>query len=539
MKKNLQTIFFILIIVLAFIARSYLLSQEGFITTDGVAYAISGKNLTETGRFEIYEKPQLLFPPGYPIAIGIADVFFDDLTFSARFVSFLSGILFVYIIYLIGRRMRGEKVGLLVSFLAATQPMLVILSAESMSESFYYLFVVLAVYQYLKIIEKYTLGGAIILGATIGYCYLIRPEGILLLVLVPAFLWAKHVSLSRKALASSFLAIIISFSIVSAPYIYFLYKNSGKLAITTKSGPNLVTGIILNGKIIGEANDKEARAYEKTFYYYDSETNSIKLPEKFDKLDLSGSILGNWKMFLERYAKGLETEIKMMFKAYELILFLPFVAVYFVFISRRREEFGRHIVLFVIPLSFLLLFPAFHIEARYLVQVFIFIILLSSLGLAVFLDFLARKINKLEFANNIFCGPVKGVAAFILISAFTASAAAALWPGAPYPYEHKIAGEYLKSQGNGSDIVVMSRKPYVNFYAQGKGNFPIPYTSAANVLRFAKANKVNYIVIDERYIGLRENYEELLSLDKYAADEVILFYQDYSVKPIKIFKVLH
>jgi len=59
-----------------------------------------------------------------------------------------------------------------------------------------------------------------------------------------------------------------------------------------------------------------------------------------------------------------------------------------------------------------------------------------------------------------------------------------------------------------------------------------------NILKFAKARNVSYIVIDERWLGIRGNYEEMANLDGYSK-EVELFYEDDSVRSIRVFKVLN
>ncbi len=55
--------------------------------------------------------------------------------------------------------------------------------------------------------------------------------------------------------------------------------------------------------------------------------------------------------------------------------------------------------------------------------------------------------------------------------------------------------------------------------------------------KFAKAQNASYIIIDKRYLGIRGNYEELASLDAYSED-IELFYENDSIKSIKIFKML-
>ena len=79
--------------------------------------------------------------------------------------------------------------------------------------------------------------------------------------------------------------------------------------------------------------------------------------------------------------------------------------------------------------------------------------------------------------------------------------------------------------------------PFVSFYS-GSEKFwvSIPYTSVDNVIKFAKSRNVNYIIIDQRYVGMRDNYEELENLNN-SFDNVELIFEDNSIKPIKVFKL--
>jgi len=113
-----------LILALALFSRLFIFSQEGFITTDGVSYVLAGKNLIENGKYEIFGNLQLIFPPGYPVAIGMADHFFNNLLFSARFISFIAGLLGVYLFYLVGKQLHNKETGLFASLFAATHWMM-------------------------------------------------------------------------------------------------------------------------------------------------------------------------------------------------------------------------------------------------------------------------------------------------------------------------------------------------------------------------------------------------------------------------------
>ena len=149
-----------------------------------------------------------------------------------------------------------------------------------------------------------------------------NPEGIIFLLLAITFLFQKPSGLKfKKAFAGSSI-IILTFFIVAAPYLYFLYQNTGKLCLTAKAKPNLITGIILDGKDMSDMNKGDVNFYEKTFSNYDEETNSIKLPEEFANISARGTISNDPNEFLKRYLKGFWSEIKILTDQYLLNIFL-------------------------------------------------------------------------------------------------------------------------------------------------------------------------------------------------------------------------
>ncbi|MDF1498826.1 MAG: glycosyltransferase family 39 protein, partial [Patescibacteria group bacterium] len=511
--------------------------QEGFITTDGVSYVLAGKNLITSGKYEVFGNPQLVFSPGYPILVGIADYFFNDLVFSARFVSFVAGFLAVYLFYLIGKQLHSKKVGLFASALAAIHYVLVIISAETLSESLGLLFILISLYLYFRLVDNYKNWLAMLLGCSIGYLYLIRSEGILLLALPVVFLLINIKKAKIKKSLKGFSLIIIFFLIIVAPYFYFLYQNTGKLIYNGKTTPNLIVSKILNGKDFGNMSETEYNTYEKTFSHYDEKTNSIKLPEEFSDINLASYIIDDLAKFFQIFLKGASSETRVLSDTYWLAVFLIPILLFVLFIITKKFKPDEKVfVLFLLLFLFLSIFPIFHIESRYLLQPFIFIIFLSSLGC--FLDdkmILSRKYIS-ELIKMFFLSLKLSIFVFVFIF----STYYLFFNSNDHINRHKIAAEYIKNNSkiNYENIIIMSRKPEVAFYAQSKKSVPVPYTNIENVLKFAKANKVNYIVIDEKFLNIRDNYDELENLDKHS-NQVELVFEDNSISLIKVFEVLY
>ena len=105
------------------------------------------------------------------------------------------------------------------------------------------------------------------------------------------------------------------------------------------------------------------------------------------------------------------------------------------------------------------------------------------------------------------------------------------------PVEHERAGLYLKKIAHEpyEAINVMSAKPYVNYYSNARFTM-LPYANVPDVISFAKLYNVDYIVVDKRFLGKWNYYNELIEMQKYS-DDVELFYEDSSYSLIKLFKI--
>ena len=66
---------------------------------DSVVYSRLGKNLIEFGRYAFGENYNMgvFFPPVYPAFIGILELVFNDLLFSAKIVSFVSSVVTILV----------------------------------------------------------------------------------------------------------------------------------------------------------------------------------------------------------------------------------------------------------------------------------------------------------------------------------------------------------------------------------------------------------------------------------------------------------
>jgi 4-amino-4-deoxy-L-arabinose transferase-like glycosyltransferase len=128
--------------------------------------------------------PTAAHPPLYPTVLaGLAALGGHSVLAQRALGAFVGGAVIV-LIALIGRRVGGERVGLLAAAIAALYPLLIAADGAPMSESLYGLLIAASLLVALRLHERRTVPTAAALGALIGLAALTRSEALLLLVLL-------------------------------------------------------------------------------------------------------------------------------------------------------------------------------------------------------------------------------------------------------------------------------------------------------------------------------------------------------------------
>jgi hypothetical protein len=250
---DIKKILLVVSVLLFYSFCKYLyISRYGIINKDGVIYSQLAKNFNEKGFREVLN---VTFPPLYPAAVGIsvpgskklyqifprAGKFFNVYEFSGILVSTFFHLLIFLFIYLIGRNLfkgdpsssgSGDKIAWIAALLMLFHPSSLIFSTSVLSESLFTLLIFCGTYLWISASGKKTYGPALLSALCFGLSYYVKPEGIVaaffLFLTVPFFL-----NTGRKYFWQLLSAASVIF-LLMAPYIYFLYSQTGRLMISNK-----------------------------------------------------------------------------------------------------------------------------------------------------------------------------------------------------------------------------------------------------------------------------------------------------------------
>jgi len=144
--------------------------------------------------------PTAVHPPLYSLYLAFWSIFGLESHLQHRIVSSFLGVACVVVVGLVGRRLGGDRAGLLAAGAAALYPNLWINDGVLAAESVYALCIALVLLTAYRLWDEPTFGAAAWFGAAIGFATLARAEGLLLsaTVALPLVVVLREVTWRRR-----------------------------------------------------------------------------------------------------------------------------------------------------------------------------------------------------------------------------------------------------------------------------------------------------------------------------------------------------
>lgn len=214
--------------------------NQPLLLNDSLYFSWQGDQLTHGVFFKDLFGVREAAEHGPLTAIVLAPVSWGShVVFQQRFVTATLGVVTIAVIGLIGRRLGGDRVGLIAAALAAAYPNLWINDGLVMSESLCALLIALILLVMLRLLERPTPGQAILLGVLVGLAVLTRSELIIALPLIGfvGLRWVRPRRETVRVVAATGLAAIV----VIAPWIiYNLSRFDDPVLLSTNDGTTLI-----------------------------------------------------------------------------------------------------------------------------------------------------------------------------------------------------------------------------------------------------------------------------------------------------------
>ncbi len=540
MKIRKEHILLTSILLIGIIAR--IIKFDGpAIVMDAVAFSRLGKNLIESGSYVFGENYNMgvFFPPGYPFFVGIANLVFKDLFFSAKIVSFIASCITIFISYFIGKELYNREAGIFAALVYALYPVILIISVDAYADSLFFCFFLLSIYIFIISLRKDNLYFISLLGISIAAAFLVRPEGFFLLALPCLQLFGvfnKRIFFNNKYLLK--LALIISlFVLLVSPYMIFIRNYTGKFSLSGKANVSIILGEISGDREYHDVVNAPDNLYDRAAFVLTEDKTQLRGWNNSRNLSFKEYLLKDPENLLIKYQKNVMREMSILIK----LLIPVLLPLFFSFFSTELFKNRLRLIFIMYSCVFFLMYPLFIIIEKQTLFIVIFLVVFSSGGFSHSRQVMSRILNYYSIRNNyarhLLEMSIKPLIIILLVLSSLLYLRYSSFENTERLIENEKAGNYLNEHISASyeELNIMGRKPYVSFYSDSKFTM-LPYANSKDVVNFAKLYDVDYIVIDERSLSKWYFYDELKELNRYS-DDVELFYEDNSDKLLKLFRI--
>lgn len=325
----------------------FLLWNYYCISADGVRYIDAAKNFyfgdIKAGLSSVY-------PPGYPVLLALFYNLVHDWERAGQIISLLARLLLLFPLYVLLRDLYGKSTATLGCFLAGLSPFLATYSVEVRTESLFFFLSTLILCAFHFGIERRKTSNFFIGGLLAGFAYLVRPEALGFVILIPMvlfFLWRMQRSWDWACIARVSFVMIVGFLIFAAPYVVYLSRVTGEWgAVSRKAGITLWYSL------------RDADLLEPEVLKNFPTPTSMSLLEFIRREP--------W-IYTQKVFGDLLPSINVYFEALHYS-YMPFLLLGFVKVLRGRFCKRKDILLFSYLIFFMISFIAIYVNRRYLVQ---------------------------------------------------------------------------------------------------------------------------------------------------------------------------
>lgn len=484
-------------LILVALALRILFAFHAGLIDDEMIYLRMAQNLNQgNGLVDPTGRITTTFFPLLPIFIAGVARLLQNYIVSGYLVMTIFGSLVLIPVYLLGKHLVSEKIGLRAAALAAVFPVLAYYSSRIYTEAVYTFFLLMAAVYVWQILKQPRLAQAALGGGFLGFAYLANPGAVFYLFLFTflamAIAFKKRIWRSMAGPLGLFLLI---FMLIAMPYLLFLHAHLGKW---TYSGKNAATNISAAADDVGLYSPDWARKYMAlTDDGQDVIANRLMNENPDPVSEFIGHPLRTAKIFAQNVNTFYSQRLNNVFPVW--LFALAGLGLFAQAWDRKALARNAYILLMMAPVIFIL---SIDFRSRFFVP----FVALSLLWLAqgwqkleqwsretasLILGSRANKDVKLRILPWLVGAAVLlPLLPFVAVKSFSGN----------YPLGVKEAGERIKREaGPGKRIMAAgAMNPY--FYAEGIA-VEMPFADYDQTTRFARMKSVDYLVMRTSKVG--------------------------------------
>lgn len=470
---------------------------EGGITADGVTYVQIAKNILLDGSLGWQAT---WTSPFFSVLIAAAYPLFKSFIIACYMVNTLMLWLLPLSVYLLAATMFNKKIGLLAGILASLHPHFLGGHMDTEPEITYTTLLVFSVaFSWLAYSRSSMLHG-ILSGLFFSLAYMTRSEGFMIFGFVLSAIVFLQIK-DRKGIRSFtyIAAIVITFALVSFPYLSFLKGTYGKWVLSPKSSYVLIwmKWRIYHDNDLGENGNPELWGL--------SENGKLMWQEPKGVGDLISYLASNPKKSIRVYLHNFGMQIPGRIPNSSgtarfptiLPLYFAIPALFAFLLPRARRDFRKCLLVLSSPFAILFVFPVFTEGwVKYLMPYLPFLAVLALVGLTA----LAEKVAK----GGVFKAAV--IWFFVITIAFydiwitkgpffaSPQPAGPMNRKASFAEEQKKAGAWAQKRFAGTPNYMLQWSKLA-YYLNGRWT-AMPVADHSGMVWYARKHKADYLVFE-------------------------------------------
>nr|MBA3756987.1 glycosyltransferase family 39 protein [Nitrosomonas sp.] len=259
--KNYRFLVFLLLTSLT-MRLSYYFSSDIVMNPDAITYVKLARHLA-SGDWRLGLDP--FWSPLLPILTAIVSVFSDSLVLPISTISIFAGSLAVFVTYYLVKQSYGEREAVIAAVIATFYPSLLNSTIDLETANIYLLLINFALITSWKGLIENSKRNFLITGLLLGLAYLTRPEAFGYLIFFVPLAFSKAF-MGQKAFSQNhtkiFLAFLLGFFLLAAPYILYIRSETGYWTISAKFQQHIMGGNF--GELLHEKPDKSILSLVKS-----------------------------------------------------------------------------------------------------------------------------------------------------------------------------------------------------------------------------------------------------------------------------------
>ena len=246
------------LLVVAGLVRAHAWSQTAVMFNDGPVFLALAEAIGNGQWAAVLAHP---YHPLYPLSIAALAQTGLGLEASGVAVSVLGGLLSITALWVFLRQCFGSGIEWLGAWTAALHPWAVDFSSDVMSDGLYTGLYLAGFAALARLAERPSRSAAVTCGALAALAYLVRPEGLGLVVIALVLLgWRIFLERrERSAARKSLVAVLLVSLLVISPYVGWLSWRAGELTLTQKKS----VGALVRGRARPDRDDAAAKLAER------------------------------------------------------------------------------------------------------------------------------------------------------------------------------------------------------------------------------------------------------------------------------------